>query len=58
QILKDTTSFFSQSTPNLAMVILAMALIDDKLTADSKNYKYQPSICSAVGLAKKTLTQY
>src|SRR6267154_761119 len=35
-----------------------MDLIDEKLTAYSKNHKYQPSICAAVGLAKKTLNQY
>ncbi|KIK40539.1 hypothetical protein CY34DRAFT_87154, partial [Suillus luteus UH-Slu-Lm8-n1] len=57
-ILKDATVFFSRSTPNLATVIPAMDLIDEKLTTYSLDDKYLPVICAAVGLAKKTLNHY
>ncbi|KAJ8582620.1 hypothetical protein M405DRAFT_690829, partial [Rhizopogon salebrosus TDB-379] len=50
--------FFSHSTPNLATVIPAMDVIDQCLTSYSRNLKYLPSICAAVGLAKKTLDRY
>ncbi|KAG2747575.1 hypothetical protein P692DRAFT_201716457 [Suillus brevipes Sb2] len=53
-----TTMFFSRSTPNLATVIPAMDLIDEKLTTYSLDDKYLPTICAAMGLAKKTLNRY
>jgi hypothetical protein len=37
QILKDATLFFSRSTPNLATVIPAMDVIDERLSTDSLN---------------------
>ncbi|KAG1900157.1 uncharacterized protein F5891DRAFT_952567, partial [Suillus fuscotomentosus] len=57
-ILKDATLFFLRSTPNLATVIPAMDLIDEKLTTYSLNASFLPSIRVAVGLAKKTLNRY
>ncbi|KAG1887418.1 uncharacterized protein F5891DRAFT_967254, partial [Suillus fuscotomentosus] len=57
-VLKDTTLFFSRSTPNLATVIPAMDLIDEKLTTYSCNRQYHSSIHSAVQLAKATLNRY
>ncbi|KAG1878534.1 hypothetical protein C8R48DRAFT_589830 [Suillus tomentosus] len=57
-ILKDATTFFSHSTPNLATVIPAMDLIHETLTSYSRNQKYCASICVAVHLAKKTLNRY
>ncbi|KAG1904943.1 uncharacterized protein F5891DRAFT_944607 [Suillus fuscotomentosus] len=57
-ILKDTTTFFSRSTPNLATVISAMDLIHETLTSYSGNQKYCASIRAAVRLAKKTLNRY
>ncbi|KIJ16144.1 hypothetical protein PAXINDRAFT_75969, partial [Paxillus involutus ATCC 200175] len=57
-ILKDVTLYFSRSTPNLATVIPAMDLIDEKLTTYSLNRKYSPAICAAVGLSKRTLNKY
>ncbi|KAG1835929.1 hypothetical protein DFJ58DRAFT_643416, partial [Suillus subalutaceus] len=57
-ILKDATLFFSRSTPNLATVILAMDLIDEKLTTYSQNQWFLPSIRAAVGLGKRTLNRY
>ena len=44
--------------PNLATVIPAMDLIDEKLTTLSLDEKFLPSIRAAVGLAKKTLNHY
>jgi hypothetical protein len=59
QILKDATLFFSRSTPNLATVIPAMDVIDEKLTNDSLNRaKFDASIRASLGLAKKTLNRY
>ncbi|KAG2346333.1 hypothetical protein BDR05DRAFT_878096 [Suillus weaverae] len=58
KILKDATLFFSRGTPNLAKVIPAMDLIDERLTTYSHNKKYSPSICAAVCLAKQTLNWY
>ncbi|KAG2112004.1 uncharacterized protein F5147DRAFT_572773, partial [Suillus discolor] len=55
KILKDTTLFFSHSTPNLAIVIPVMDLIDETLTTCSMNQQLLPSIRVAAGLAKKTL---
>ncbi|KAG2338200.1 hypothetical protein BDR05DRAFT_978260 [Suillus weaverae] len=57
-ILKDTTLYFSHSTPNLATVIPAMDHIDEKLTSYSHNKKYALSIRAAVELVKKTLNHY
>lgn len=58
QIFKDGTLFFSRSTPSLATVIPAMDHIDEALTTQSLNKKYEPSIRAALGLAKKTLNRY
>ncbi|KAG1735960.1 uncharacterized protein EDB91DRAFT_1055957 [Suillus paluster] len=58
KILKDATMFFSRTVPNLATVIPAMDLIDEKLTTYSLDDKYLPAIHAAVGLAKKTLNRY
>ncbi|KAF8165729.1 hypothetical protein B0H34DRAFT_648916, partial [Crassisporium funariophilum] len=57
-VLKHATTFFSCSTPNLATVIPAMDLIDQQFTTHSLNKTYEPSICAALGLAKKTINQY
>ncbi|KAG1776193.1 hypothetical protein EV702DRAFT_971812, partial [Suillus placidus] len=57
-VLKDTTLYFSHSTPNLATVIPAINHIDEKLTSYSRNKKYALSICTAVELAKKTFNRY
>jgi hypothetical protein len=37
KVFKDTTLFFSRGTPNLATVIPAMDLLDQRLTTDSIN---------------------
>jgi hypothetical protein len=58
QIFKDTTSFFSRSTPNLATVIPAMDHIDETLTSQATSRDFEPSIRAAIGLAKKTLNRY
>jgi hypothetical protein len=58
QVFKDATLFFSRSTPNLATVIPAMDLIDQRLTTDSINPKLSAPIRAALGLAKKTLNRY
>jgi len=59
QILKDATLFFLRSTPNLATVIPAMAIIDEKLTTDSLNHsEFEAPIHAALRLAKKTLNRY
>ncbi|KAF9223254.1 hypothetical protein BS17DRAFT_817581 [Gyrodon lividus] len=58
KILKDAMLYFSRATPNLATVIPAMDLIDEKLTTYSLNPKYSPALRAAVGLAKQTLNQY
>ncbi|KAG2337341.1 hypothetical protein BDR05DRAFT_895426, partial [Suillus weaverae] len=57
-ILKDITLFFSYSTPNLATVILAMDLINNKLTTYSLNQRFLPLIRADIGLAKRTLNWY
>jgi hypothetical protein len=56
--MKDATLFFSRATPNLATVIPAMDMMDEKLTSDSLDRKYDTSIRAALGLAKKTLNRY
>jgi hypothetical protein len=58
KILKDATLFFSCSTPNLATVIPAMDLIDEVFTINTVDHCYTPSICLALGIAKKTLNHY
>jgi hypothetical protein len=59
QILKDATLFFSRSTPNLATVILAMDVIDEKLTTQSLDCsRFDASIRASLGIAKKTLNRY
>lgn len=57
--IKDATLFFFHSTPNLATVISAMDIIDEKLTIDSLDHsRFDPSIHAALELAKKTLNWY
>jgi len=58
QIFKDATLFFSQSTPCLATIIPAMDHIDETLTNNSLDLKFEPSIHAALGIAKKTLNHY
>lgn len=58
QIFKDATLFFSRSTPCLATVIPAMDHIDETLTTNSLDHKFEPSIRAALGIAKKTLNRY
>jgi hypothetical protein len=58
QIFKDATLFFSRSTPCLAMVIPAMDHINETLTNNSLDHKFEPSIRAALGIAKKTLNRY
>ncbi|KAG2053512.1 hypothetical protein BDR06DRAFT_853996, partial [Suillus hirtellus] len=58
KVLKDTTLFFSRSTPNLVTIIPVMDLIDQQMMMYSCDMKILPSICSAIGLAKKTLDRY
>lgn len=58
QVFKDATLFFSRATPNLAVVIPAMDHIDETLTTQSRNRKFEASIRAALGIAKKTLNKY
>ncbi|KAL1936981.1 hypothetical protein VTO73DRAFT_2438 [Trametes versicolor] len=59
QIFKEATHFFSRGTPNLATVIPAMDLIDQRLaTGHLQSAKYDFAIRTAMGLAKKTLNKY
>ncbi|KIK80453.1 hypothetical protein PAXRUDRAFT_158667, partial [Paxillus rubicundulus Ve08.2h10] len=58
EILKDATLFFSQATPNLVMVILAMDHIDKQLQIYLHDKKYMPAIRSSVLLARNTLNHY
>ena len=59
QILKDATSYFLQSMPNLTMVIPAMDFIDETFTTSMlKQKKLSPAICAAISMAKQTLNQY
>ncbi|KAG1765575.1 hypothetical protein EDD22DRAFT_766221, partial [Suillus occidentalis] len=59
KILKDATSYFSCSTPNLAMVIPAMDHIDQVFTnCILKKELLEPAIRAALGLAKRTLNRY
>ncbi|KAI6095003.1 hypothetical protein F5141DRAFT_1014148, partial [Pisolithus sp. B1] len=53
------TLFFSCGTPNLVMVIPAMDYIDEVfMTGMLDEQWFDPSICAAVRLAKKTLNKY
>lgn len=59
QVFKEATRFFSQGTPNLATVIPAMDLIDQRLaTKHQQTSKYDSAIRTAMGLAKRTLNKY
>ncbi|KIM60354.1 hypothetical protein SCLCIDRAFT_124411, partial [Scleroderma citrinum Foug A] len=59
EVLKDAMLFFSRSTPNLAMVILAMDYIDEVFTTGMlQKDTLDPAIRATVGLAKKTLNKY
>jgi hypothetical protein len=55
QVLKDATLFFSRSTPNVANVIPIMDIINNTLTTAANDQNIVPAICTAAGLAKKTL---
>jgi hypothetical protein len=48
----------SCSTPCLAMVIPAVDRIDETLTNNSPDPAFEPSIHTALGIAKKTLNWY
>jgi len=59
QILKDAAMYFSQSTPNLATVILAMDGLDEQLTNNSLNCaRFNMSIYTSLGVTKRTLNRY
>ena len=58
KIFKDTTLFFSQGTPNLATVIPAMDLIDERLAMESINRALSVPIQAALGIAKTTMNKY
>ncbi|KAF8171479.1 hypothetical protein BJ912DRAFT_860531 [Pholiota molesta] len=57
-VLKDATSFFSQSKPNIDGVIPAMDYIDLQLNKSALNSKYSMAIKTAISLGKKTLNRY
>jgi hypothetical protein len=44
--------------PCLVTVIPAMDHIDETLTSNSLDFKFEPSICTALGISKKTLNKY
>jgi hypothetical protein len=50
-VLKDATTYFLCSTPNLATVIPAMDHIDEKFTTDSRNKQYHSAICASLSTA-------
>ena len=50
--------FFSQATPNLAIVIPAMDHIDHQLQTFAQDQKYLLSVRAAISLARKTLNHY
>ena len=59
QIFKDTTLFFSQGTPNLAMVIPAMDHIDKVLATSSDSpHQFSLAICAALVIGKKAMNWY
>ncbi|KAG0702815.1 hypothetical protein DFH29DRAFT_804425 [Suillus ampliporus] len=58
KIFKDATLFFLCSTPSLATVIPAMDHIDETLTNNSLDTKFEPSIRATLAIAKKTLNQH
>jgi hypothetical protein len=58
QIFKDTTLFFSCSTPNLATVIPAMDHIDKVLATSSDRSQYSLSIHAALIIGKNAINQY
>ncbi|KIK09811.1 hypothetical protein K443DRAFT_73249, partial [Laccaria amethystina LaAM-08-1] len=58
KVLKDATTFFSCATPHLAKVIPTMDLIDREFTTNSLDKAYEPAICVALNIAKKTLNRY
>ncbi|RDB26704.1 hypothetical protein Hypma_005266 [Hypsizygus marmoreus] len=58
KVFKHVTLFFSCSTPSLATVIPAMDHINEQLMTASLDLHYEPSICAAVSLVKKTLNCY
>ncbi|KAI6032396.1 hypothetical protein EDC04DRAFT_2516558, partial [Pisolithus marmoratus] len=58
KVLKDATTFFLQSTPNLATIIPAMGCINKEFVMYLCNTKHLQSICTAISLATKTLNHY
>ncbi|KAF8990136.1 hypothetical protein BDQ17DRAFT_1256165, partial [Cyathus striatus] len=58
KILKDATLVFSCVVPNIANVIPVMDIINDKLTSIAIDHGVPALICTASGLAKKTLNRY
>ncbi|KAF9494257.1 hypothetical protein BDN71DRAFT_1393489, partial [Pleurotus eryngii] len=57
-VFKDTTLFFSWSTPSLPMAIPAMDFIDGKLATFALDPEYDVSIFTALSLAKRTMNRY
>lgn len=58
QVLKHATTFFSKGTPNLAMVIPAMDLIDKKFATWLLESTFSAPVLAAITIAKKTLNRY
>ncbi|KAG1766265.1 hypothetical protein EDD22DRAFT_732740, partial [Suillus occidentalis] len=58
EILKDATTYFSRSTPNLATVIPAIDHIDESLTTHSFDKHLNSAIRASLAVGKKTLDRY
>ncbi|KAH8995600.1 hypothetical protein EDB92DRAFT_1794416, partial [Lactarius akahatsu] len=59
-IFKDATLFFSQGTPNLATVILAMDHINKVLATppSDSSHQFSPAICAALAVGKSAMNKY
>ena len=57
-MFKDATLYFSQSTPNLAMVISIMNHIDKHLATSTTDDNYQLALKATLAISKKTLNRY
>ncbi|KAG1747757.1 uncharacterized protein EDB91DRAFT_1048255, partial [Suillus paluster] len=58
QILKDTTTYLSHSTPNLATAIPDIDHIDKSLTTHPSNKNLNTTIHATLTVGKKTLDRY
>ena len=58
QILKDATTFFSHTMPNLVTIIPAMDHIEQQFSQFSHSRKFLISICATILFAKKMLNHY